>query len=82
MARDFSDDDRNKPVYTSEGTRIGTISQVDEDTARVRRDDDDESLTDEISQLLGWSDDDESHELRGDHVDRYEEDGVHLQGRR
>ena len=82
MARNFRDDDRDKPVYTAEGTRIGRISEVEENTARVRRDEDDESFTDEIAELLGWNDDDESHELRGDHVDRYEEDGIHLQGRR
>lgn len=82
MARNFSDDDRNKPVYTVDGTRVGTINEVEEDRARVHRDEDDESLTEEIADLLGWNDDDESHELRHDQVDRYEEDGVYLHGRR
>lgn len=83
MARNFGDDDRDKPVYTSEGTRIGTISEVEENTARVRRGgDDDESLTDEIADFLGWSDGDESHELRGEHVDRRDESGIYLHGNR
>ena len=82
MARNFSDDDRDKPVYTAEGTRIGTVHEVEGERARVRRGEEDESLTDEIRDLLGWNDDDESHELRGDQVDRYEENGVHLHGRR
>lgn len=83
MARNFSDDDRDKPVYTSEGTRIGTISEVEENTARVRGgDDDDGSLTDEIADFLGWNDGDESHELRGEHVDRRDENGVYLHGNR
>ncbi|ESP87460.1 PRC-barrel domain-containing protein [Candidatus Halobonum tyrrellensis] len=85
MARNFSDDDRDKPVYTSDGTRIGTISEVaeNENTARVRRgDDDEESATDEIREFLGWNDGDESHELRGEHVDRRDENGVYLHGNR
>lgn len=82
MARNFSDDDRNKPVYTADGTRVGTVDEIEEDRAHVRRGGDDESLTDEIRDLLGWSDDDERHELRHDQVDRYDENGVYLHGQR
>lgn len=42
---------------------------------------DDDSPTDEIRETLGWEDDEGTHELRRDDVDRYE-DGIYLQQRR
>ena len=82
MARPFSDEDRRKPVVTSEGHTIGTIRDVEQDRATVDRTDDHDSLTDKIKDMLGWNDSDESHELRRDHVDRYEDDRVYLRSRR
>jgi len=82
MDRPFNDDDRESRVVTSDGQRIGRVREVDNDRATVERSSDDDSLTDEIKDLLGWSDDDETHEIRRDHVDRYEDNELHLQPRR
>ena len=76
MVRDFRDEDRDKPVVTAEGDRIGTVHDVRDGRATVNRDDD-EGLTDKIKDLLPW-DDDDSNELRGEHVDSYENDEVRL----
>lgn len=82
MARAFTEEDREKRVVTSEGRTVGTVRDVDEDRATIDRSDDDESLTEEIKDMLGWSDDDESHELRREDVDRYEENRLYLRPRR
>ena len=82
MARDFTDDDRDKPVFTSQGDRIGTVSGVNDGNARVRHDEnDDDSLTDKVKDMLGWDDDSDEHDLRSDDVDRYDDDGVYLRDR-
>lgn len=75
MAR-FTDDDRGRDVVTSDGTRVGTINQVDDDRATVDRNEG-ESLTDKIKDMLGW-DDDDANEIRDEHVDRREDDRVYL----
>lgn len=80
MARNFTDDDRDKDVVTAEGNRIGTVRDVNEGRATVERDPD-RDLTDKIKDLLGW-DDDESNELRSDHVDSYGDDEVRLRDHR
>lgn len=90
MVRDFKRADRDKSVHTAQGARVGTISDVDGDTATVERDvpdenadgDDDGGLTEELASMLGWSDDDETHDLRSEHVERHEEDAVYLHGNR
>lgn len=76
MARDFTDDDRDKHVVTAEGSRIGTVRDVNEGRATVDRDTD-QGLTEKIKDWLSW-DDDESNELRSDHVDSYSDDEVRL----
>lgn len=81
MARNFTDDDRDKHVVTSEGTRIGKIRDVNDDRATVDRSDDDEGLTDKIKDMLGWGDDD-SNEIRNEHVDSVNDDEVRLRDRR
>lgn len=78
MARDFTDDDRDKNVVTSDGTRIGTIRDVNEGRATVERDSG-QDLTDKVKDLLGWGDD-ESNELRSEHVDSHRDDEVRLRG--
>lgn len=79
MARPFTDDDRDKRVVTSEGDRIGRVTDVNDDRATVRRDsDDDKSLTDKITDMLGWNSDDDEHELHRDHVDEHRDDEVRL----
>lgn len=75
MAR-FTDDDRGRDVVTSDGTRVGTINQVNDDRATVDRNEG-ESLTDKIKGMLGW-DDDDANEIRDEHVDRREDDRVYL----
>jgi hypothetical protein len=82
MDRQFEDDDRKKRVVTSDGRTVGRVRDVENDRARVERSDDDDSLTEEIKEMLGWSDDDETHELRRDHIDRYDDEELHLQPRR
>lgn len=76
MARNFTDDDRNKDVVTPDGDRIGTIGDVNDDRATVERDND-ADLTDKIKDMLGWGDDN-SNELRSEHVDSYDDDQVRL----
>lgn len=82
MDRKFRDDDRDKRVVTPDGRNVGRVRDIEEDRATVERTDDDDSLTDEIKELLGWDDDDETHELRRDHIDRDEDDQFYLQQRR
>lgn len=82
MARQFSEEDREKPVVTPEGRQIGTVRDVERDRATVDRSDDDESLTEEIKEMLGWDDDDEEHEIREEHVDRHEDNRLYLRPRR
>ena len=83
MTQRFTDEHREKPVVTSEGRQIGTVRDVNDDRATVdRSDDDDESLTDEIKDMLGWGDDDDTHEIRQEHVDRYEDNRLYLRQRR
>lgn len=82
MTHQFTDDDRGKDVVTSEGDRIGTVDRVDDDRATVNRnEDDDDSLTDEIKDMLGWGDDDDSNEIRDEHVDRSDDDQIRLRQR-
>lgn len=76
MARKFTDDDRDKNVVTSEGDRIGTINDVNDDRATVKRDKD-RSLTDKVKDMLGWGDDD-SNEIRNEHVDSVNDNEVRL----
>lgn len=84
MARQFSDEDREKPIVTPEGRTIGTVRDVDRDRDRatIDRSDDHDSLTDEIKDMLGWDDDDEEHEVRGEHIDRSEDNRLYLRPRR
>ena len=78
MARDLTDDDRNKDVVTSDGTRIGTVSDVRDGQARVTPNNDSGGLTDKIKSMLGWDDSDEDQTLRNDDVDSVNDDEVRL----
>ena len=77
MGHQFTDDDRGKDVVTSEGDRIGTINDIDENRATVDRHDDSEGLTDKVKDMLGW-DDDDSNEIRDEHVDQAHDDRIQL----
>ena len=68
-------------MVTHEGNTIGRVRDVDDDRATVERTDDHDSLTDKIKDMLGRDDDDNSHELHRDHVDRHENDKFHLRER-
>lgn len=76
MSHRFTDDDRGKDVVTADGDRIGTVNDVHDDHATVDRDDD-SSLTDKVKDMLGWGDDD-SNEIRDEHVDRTSDDRITL----
>ncbi|MDS0298183.1 hypothetical protein NDI76_05470 [Halogeometricum sp. S1BR25-6] len=81
MARtNFTDDDRNKDVVTADGTRVGTVHDVNDGRATVDRDNDSDGLTDKLKDMLGW-DDDDSNELRDEHVDSYDDDRIRLRRR-
>ena len=75
MARQFSDDDRDKEVVTSDGDRVGRIRDVDGDSATV---DEDESLSEKITSMLGWNDDEAPREIRSEQVDSNTMDYVRL----
>lgn len=72
-----------KPIIAPAGITVGTVRTVKGDRATVERTEDHDSLTDEIKDLLGWGDDDddEDREIRREHVDRYEDDAIHLRKR-
>ena len=78
MARDFTGDDRGTAVLNHQGERVGTVSDVQDGNAHVDTSDTDSGVLDSIKDALGWNNDDNTHELRGDDVDSYDEDGVHL----
>ena len=78
MARDLTDDDRDKDVVTAGGTRVGTVSGVQDGQARVTPDNDSGGLTDKIKSMLGWDDSDEDQTLRNDDVDSVNDNEVRL----
>lgn len=74
MAHEFTDEDRNKPVRTVDGERIGTVSDVSDGRASVEEE---EGLADAIKEKLGWNDgEDGSYELSDAAIDRVDDDGV------
>jgi sporulation protein YlmC with PRC-barrel domain len=52
MARDFMAQDRGKDVVTADGETVGTVEDIDENTAHVKPD---QSLDDSIRSTLGWT---------------------------
>ncbi len=82
MDNPFSDVHEGKPIVTYDGHTIGTVREVLGDRATVERTDEHDSLTDEIKEQLEWDDEDQTHELRREHVDRYEDDTFHIRRRR
>lgn len=78
MAHEFTDEDRDKPVRTAEGERIGTVSDVTDGRASVESDD---GITDTIKEKLGWDDADDAdgdrtYDLDDAAIDRVDDDGV------
>lgn len=80
MARDFTSDDRDQPVVTAEGARIGTVSEVNEGRATIESTEDDRgNLTDEVKDMLGWGDEETGErELRSEDVDAFNENEIRL----
>ena len=76
MNREFTDEDRDKPVYTHEGARVGTVRDVNDGRAFVKRDPD-RTLTEKVRDLLGW-DSVEENELRSEQVDSWDDDEIRL----
>ena len=78
MARDFTDDDRGSSVFDNNGNRIGTVNDVQDGNALIDTSDGDSGILDDLTDALGWDDDDDTHELRSEDVNSYDDDGVHL----
>ena len=78
MARDFTDDDRGSTVFDNDGNRVGSITDVQSGNAHVDTTDSDSGILDSIKDALGWDDNDDTHELRSDDVDSYNDNDVHL----
>lgn len=86
MVREFVDGDRHKTVVTPAGLAVGRVTDIHGDRATVSLTDDQDSLTGEVKSLLGWDDDDDEdrdggdgeREIAREHVERYEDDAVHL----
>lgn len=83
MTHDFTDEDREKPVRTADGERIGTVTDVSDGRASVESD---EGLGERIKQKLGWDDDSSdtdgdgresrTHDLSDASIDRVDDEGV------
>ncbi len=78
MARDFTDGDRGSSVFDNNGNRIGTVNDVQDGNALIDTSDGDSGILDDLTDALGWDDDDDTHELRSEDVNSYDDDGVHL----
>jgi hypothetical protein len=75
MAREFDSGDAGTSVLDANGNPVGTIEGVEGGMATVRRDSDIDRKT---SERLGWSDDDETHELDTDQLQSVDTDEVRL----
>ena len=80
MARDLTADDKDKPVVMADGTRVGTISHVQNGQARVTPDED-ADLTEVVKSALGWNDADDTHDLQSDDVENVTDEEVRLRSR-
>ena len=87
MGREFSREDEGKRVVDSEGNEVGMLSLIegDEDDdhgAEVDRSeaDSESRITDGLMEMLGWERDADRGRLRGEHVDRADEDRIYLRG--
>ncbi|WP_101294357.1 PRC-barrel domain-containing protein [Halegenticoccus soli] len=74
MAHDFTEDDLGKPVVSSDGRRVGSVSDVEGGRAHVRADPD---MPGELKEALGV-DDTLTSTMEHEHVSRVTEDEVRL----
>jgi len=77
MGYRFTDDDDGKRLVSPAGAHLGTVNYVDEEERATVDRDHDADLTETMREILGWEDDD-ANEIRGEHVDRAEEDRLLL----
>jgi hypothetical protein len=75
MARAFRGEDKGKTVVDEDGNEVGTISLVEDDHAEM---DGTPDLTGALRDFLGWKDDDDSGQLKRDHIDEIGDDKVRL----
>ena len=76
MTQEFTEDDKDMPVVSAEGEEIGTISEIEGDTAYVSPA---ANLQDATRTELGWDSSDEGpYELRDEQIDRIEETEIRL----
>lgn len=76
MSKRFTEDDRDKFVVTSQGTRVGKVRDVNEDRAIIERDQGSD-LAEDFLDWLGWGEESET-EILGEHVNAVDEDEIRL----
>ena len=75
----IDESDEGKTVVNAEGEAVGTIVDVDNNTAHVEPN---PGLTDELAAELGWGDaDEETYQLDNDSVDAVTDDEIRLENR-
>ena len=75
----IDESDEGKTVVNAEGETVGTIVDVDNNTAHVEPN---PGLTDELAAELGWGDaDEETYQLDNDSVDTVTDDEIRLEER-
>ena len=73
----IDEDDEGKTVVNAEGDSVGTVVDVDNNTANVEPDPD---LTDELAAELGWGDGDEgTYQLDNDAIETVSDDEIRLE---
>ncbi|GAA0471823.1 hypothetical protein GCM10008985_30820 [Halococcus dombrowskii] len=73
----IAEDDEGKTVVNADGDSVGTVVDVDNNTANVEPDPD---LTDELAAELGWGDADEgTYQLDNDAVEAVTDDEIRLE---
>ena len=80
MSNFLTKEDNGKNVVTADGQQFAAIKDVNEDEGHATVEQhDDADLTDKLSNLLGWDDDNESErKIRNEHIDRREDDKIYL----
>lgn len=70
--------DEGKRVVGADGTEVGIIADVDDQTARV---DPDSGITDQIMAKLGWDDEEDLYSIDEDRVEKITDSEVRLRRR-
>ena len=76
MAHQFTNDDEGKTVVNADGDSIGRVMEIRGNSAYVEPD---PGITDSVKSKLGWGDSDEdTYELRDEHVETVTDDEVRI----